>query len=77
MKRVEITWIDSQSGPNEWEFLADRTPLIPAVCTTVGFVIEETDEHVLIANSISKTQLWGQIVIPKVSIRSRRSLRYG
>lgn len=38
MVKVEIEWIDSKSGPNEWEYINELEPLLPGVCKTTGFL---------------------------------------
>lgn len=73
MRLVIILWIDSteQYGWNEQHDL----PQV-AECTTVGFLVSETDHQVVIASSRGKTNgnLNGVIAIPKVAISERVSI---
>ena len=75
MKKVEIEWVDSKSGPNEWEYIDDLEPLLPVVCKTTGYLLEETPDYKTIAHSMSETQVIGQIVIPTACIKKCKKLK--
>jgi len=75
MIKVEIEWIDSKSGPNEWEYIDDLKPLLPVICKTTGFLLEETPEYKAIAHTISNDQVVGRITIPKTCIRKVKKLK--
>ena len=75
MEKVEIEWIDSKSGPNEWEYLEDLEPLHPIQCKTIGFLLEDTPEYKTIAQTISDSQVHGRITIPAVCIKKFRKFR--
>lgn len=71
-KLIEIEWIDSCSGPETWSFIDEMTPFLPVEVRTVGFVIDDNDEAITVAHSLtkSKKQVSGLMTIPKVSIIS-------
>jgi hypothetical protein len=64
VQRIEIQWVDSKAGNNEWEYLEGLESLKPVVCTSVGFLIEDTPEYKTIAHTISPSQVLGRIAIP-------------
>lgn len=66
MKTVKITWIDAESG-NEWITTDELEE--PSVCTTIGYLVKETDKFYFIAGTISieeeKVHTNNRIIIPK------------
>lgn len=75
MKKVEIEWIDSKSGPNEWEYLEGLEPLLPVRCKTVGFLIEDSPEYKTIASTVSDSQVHGRITIPRTCLLNVNELK--
>ncbi len=69
---VEILW-DDAAVDTGW----DEPPktLVDQICTTVGFVVSETDQHIVIASTYSEGHVNARIQIPKAIIKSRRILR--
>lgn len=74
MKIVKIDWIDSCIGPAGWGDKEDYGNVTLVECTTVGFVVSETKEHITIANTVNKDQLLGVLTIPKRCIKKRKRL---
>lgn len=72
MQIVEIQWIDSKSGPNQWEYRDELSPLPPVACTTVGYLLEDTPAYKTVAQSLSDSQVQGRITIPTVCIKRIR-----
>jgi hypothetical protein len=75
MKKIEIQWIDSKASENTWEYLDSLEPLKPVVCTSIGFLIEDTPEYKTIVHTISTTQILGRITIPNRCIKKVKMLR--
>jgi len=73
-KLVLIEWIDSKSGAGEWEFIEDLEPLTPALCTSVGFLIDKTDQYKTIVQTTSNDQIINRITIPCCSILSIKEI---
>ncbi len=71
---ILVEWRDSAFQPSVWEFIEDIEPLVDVHCTSVGFLLEETDEYITIALAISKTQVLGRTTIPKGCIVSWKVL---
>lgn len=67
-KTVEIEWEDSRAGPVGWEYRNELLPLLPVKCRTIGFLLEETDEYITIAQTVSEAQVFGRTTIPKCAI---------
>ena len=66
---IEVIW-DDASTDNGWEPVPDE--LKAELVTTVGFLVRETDKHLLIANSYDPNHTNGRIQIPVGMIVSRR-----
>jgi hypothetical protein len=75
MKILKIKWIDSKAAPNEWEYRDDIDPLEPTVCTSIGFLVEETPTYKTLAHSVSDNQICGRITIPVSSIQKCKQLK--
>ena len=71
-KRVEIEWIDSKFG-GDWEYLEEIIPK-PAKVTSIGYLIDENEEGLTIAHSVTEKQCCGRITIPKVCIAKKHEL---
>lgn len=68
---VEVKWLDAQAECG-WED-HDKEYEIPP-CTTVGFLIVETQEALVIASTYHDNQTNARMVIPSVWVRSKREL---
>lgn len=68
---IEVIW-DDASTDNGWEPVPDV--LVPELVTTVGFLVRETQEHILIANSYDPNHTNGRIQIPIRMVVSRKVL---
>lgn len=68
---IEVIW-DDASTDNGWDAVPET--LSPELVTTVGFLVRETDAHLLIANSYDPNHTNGRIQIPKGMVISRKVL---
>jgi len=68
MKKVYIEWLDSKSGPTEWEYLEDIESLQPVSCQSIGFLLEDNEKYKTLASTVSGSQVWGRITILTCSI---------
>lgn len=71
-KLIEVTWDDAQTDDGWGEA---PEVLEPALVTTVGFLVRETKEHLLIASSYDDKHTNGRIQIPKGMIKSRKEIK--
>ena len=69
MKTVKITWMDSRGVTTPWEWIDDLEPLVPSSITSIGFLLEETEEYKTIVQSISQDQVIGRMAIPSGCIK--------
>ena len=76
MKLVLIEWVDSAMEYGwQGKALFDATV---SKCQTAGFMLNETDEVMVVAQSRSNSGRWADaITIPKCSIKRIRKLRIG
>jgi hypothetical protein len=75
-KIVLIEWVDSYSVYEQWDFLNDLKEPEIIKCKSVGFIVNETDESILIMPHISGDNEAGKggICIPKLAIIKRTEL---
>jgi len=73
-KLVWIKWLDSKGLTSEWEFWDKIKPLIPSICISVGFLIDNKKAYKTLATTISKEQVFGRITIPACSIIQLKEL---
>jgi hypothetical protein len=68
---ILVEWQDAVCGAG-WE--TDSTPELHS-CTTVGYLIAESDDALLIASTISMGSNNARIAIPKAWIQTRREIK--
>ena len=77
-KLVEISWIDSENWKSGWDYIEDVVKHYTAfghdVMRSLGYIIGETDECVMLAGDLQFNESWGVsranriCSIPKVCI---------
>jgi len=79
MKRVFIEW----SGPcaqadGPWMDIEEATKIKPLEARSIGFLIKETDEYLVLAASLHATnaRAAGVMCIPKKNILNREEMGY-
>lgn len=72
---VRLVWIDSHSmqGGGVWTDKDDITCDL-LECVSVGFVFRESDDAITLVSHIAKSQVSGDLCIPKCCIRERIDL---
>lgn len=75
MKIVVIDWVDSVRA-SDWVLMEDVNEK-PVNCTSIGFLLKETDDYVTIAQNygLEPEQICNLITIPKFSIRNIREIK--
>jgi hypothetical protein len=74
---VLVEWVDSASA-HGWNHIDAINPALK-VCTSVGFLIKETKDNLIVASSLSfdPDLCSGDISIPKVAIIKRSRIKAG
>lgn len=74
-KVIYVEWVDAK-GSIGWEDLPDviKEDSID-YCKSLGFLIHEDADQIILANSISGKQSNGRIAIPKKWLKKRRVVR--
>jgi hypothetical protein len=77
-KLVLIKWVDSYSVCESWNFIKEIAEPANVECVSVGFVIKENTDNILILPHISGDNEAGRggICIPKISITQIKELNY-
>lgn len=75
MDIVKIDWIDSCFGPAGWGEKEDFENVTLVECTTVGFIVQETKEHITIASTVNEDQVSSVVTIPKSCIERQKQLK--
>ena len=68
MEIVIIKWVDSKGITNEWEFKDELSPMLPCICVSVGFLIDDAKTYKTIVQSDGITQVLGRLTIPMEAI---------
>jgi len=78
-----IEWMDPYTFSDKWESISEMPNLKNTICVSVGWIMKETKDNILIIPHISdignKNSLGtgcGAMVIPKLSIVKRKKLKY-
>jgi len=69
---VEIIWDDAEVT-NHWETNTE-TAISDATVTTVGFLVVETDTHLIVASTYSGEDTNARIQIPRGMVKTTRPL---
>jgi len=79
MKIVEIKWVDSCSYAEVWvnKEHVSEVPFSPSDCATVGYLIQEDEDCITIAQSINDNQYGKLFTIPRGCIEEINELDYG
>ncbi len=77
--KVIISWLDINSCENAWNTEEDLKDLVPATCTTIGYLYEENKDWVKTFatysfNSDSTLDVGDAVVIPRGVILSIKKL---
>jgi len=75
MKIVIIKWVDSTGVTSGWEFTEDIKPLKPAICTSVGFLIDDAEDYKTIVQTDGEDQILGRLTIPVCAIKEIKEVK--
>jgi len=70
---IEITWDDAATDSG-WEDVPKK--LEPSLAMTVGFLVRETKDHILVASTYDDNHTNARIQIPKKLIKSRKEITF-
>lgn len=70
-----IEWLDHCSGGDAWHNIGEATELTPSLAISVGFVIAETDSHLVVVPHASDDDVFGDLAILKSTIVRREILK--
>ena len=73
-KLVLVEWRDSQASMAVWETCDEMDDLAPLKCVSVGFVLEDTEDRLVLAMTRNDYQVMGRVVIPREAITAVKSL---
>lgn len=69
MRLVHVVWVDAAVS-NTWRSQETAAKDLPHECRSVGYVLKNDDQCIVIAPHVSGEECNGDIVIPKVWVRS-------
>jgi len=73
-QKVEIIWRDATSFSNEWMDIEEIKLLDPDIYTTVGILIDQTEDMLIVAQSQGKTRFYNIFEIPQGSVKVIKNL---
>ncbi len=76
-KAVYVEWLDHASSEMQWNTRETRTLTAPILVSSIGFILEETDDHIVLVMSHTGEEetFFGEILILKNCIKKRRALK--
>lgn len=69
MKLVHVVWVDAAVS-NTWRSQETAAKDLPHECRSVGYVLKNDDQCIVIAPHVSGEECNGDIVIPRVWVKS-------
>jgi hypothetical protein len=51
MKIIEVTWLDHREDGQAWQSYHDAVNLQPAECHTVGYLVHEDDDRIVVTST--------------------------
>ncbi|MEX2964742.1 hypothetical protein [Microbulbifer sp. TYP-18] len=74
LKLVRVDWVDSAQPYGCWNHLSDLPPLEVVECKTVGWLVAESDEVLMLAQNLGdvnteSAQASGLMRIPRVCVK--------
>ena len=82
-KLAIIEWVDSYSVYEGWDFIKELSDPKIVKCLSVGWILKETEDCILLMPHISDTNDKetlgagrGGLTIPKISITNRKEIEY-
>lgn len=67
-REVRVKWVDSCTSADAWEAIEDLNEFPPPVCHTIGYVVEDTGEYIVLCQSKSDDEVMGLVTIPRPCI---------
>lgn len=74
LELVEIVWDDASSLEHGWTDPEEEKP-VEQLVTTVGFLVTETDKHLVICHTTDGSHVNGRFQIPRAMVKKIKSLR--
>ena len=71
---VRVDWLDSKQPVPGWQWVSELEAPTPARCTSIGFLVGESDEALVLAQSLADaddhehTQAGGAMTIPRACV---------
>lgn len=72
MKVIYFEWIDAVAGAG-WDELKSKHSCDH--CSTIGFLVEENDNEITVAATISDKQCNARMTVPKAWIKKRKTIK--
>lgn len=71
LKAYYVKWIDASSYSRscEWSSAADLMKLKPLMCHSVGFLMKDEPDHILLVSHVHEDEGSGEQTIPRENIR--------
>lgn len=73
---ILVVWDDAEVS-NDWEVQTESAKLEEALVETLGFLVKETDKHLLIASTLSDDHTNARTKIPKGMVKTIHKVTIG
>lgn len=76
---VLVTWVDSRQTEGSWQFLSDLSPPAPVICRSVGWLVHDGPDCLIVAQSLGDVadddiQTAGRKHIPRPCVQETKVL---
>ena len=75
MKIVEVTWVDSRMSEKSWHCEDEAKCWEVSNCRSVGFLLADDEEKIVLAMCWGDANVNGVLAIPKVCIKNVKELK--
>jgi hypothetical protein len=72
---VEVWWDDATDMPSGWIEAIEEIEVKPCIILTIGFLVKETDDYVIVALDTNNGGHNGRSQIPKGMIRNMKIIK--
>lgn len=73
---VMVTWVDAATD-NGWTDTDEAHDFVPPVCQTIGYLVADKPDHVVLAQTHGGNEMGNRWTIPRGMVSSVRTLELG
>ena len=78
MKQIYIKWVDAMASDPHWQTVEDAIDWgenVNCIVEEVGFIVDETEDYILLASKVNADMVSGLMKMPKKYITERIDIK--